>query len=89
MTSKSLEDTQAELANANRLIGDYRWQLGHNRLPADERYQRDPVFRALVDTMVYTITRSNYTPTELREAAMLAAVIHENSRLMEYVVIPE
>ena len=75
--SKSLENMQGELNNANRLIEDYRWQLGHNRLPASERYQRDPVFRALVDAMVYHVRKGEFTPTELREASILAATIYE------------
>lgn len=48
-----------------------------NRLRPDERYQRDPVFHALVDTLRAALAGGNWTPTELREAAMLAAAAHE------------
>ena len=74
---KTTADMQAELDNANRLLDDYRWQLDHNRLPASERYQRDPVFRALVDAMVYHVRKGEFTPTELREASILAATIYD------------
>jgi len=42
-----------------------------------ERYQNDPEFHTLVDTIFMTIERCQYTPTELREAVMLAAIMHE------------
>lgn len=56
------------------------------RLRAEERYHDDPVFRQLVDVIYHYIDVSNenglqYTPTELREAAMLAAVKWENTHI--------
>jgi hypothetical protein len=51
-----------------------------NRLPAAERYLRDPVFHHLVDTMLAAIQGGVFTPTEIREAAILAATIHERER---------
>lgn len=42
-----------------------------------ERYQRDPVFRALVDTMRSQLRACQVTPSELREAVILAAQMHE------------
>lgn len=44
-----------------------------NSIP-EERYERDPVFRSLVDTMTHFILTAQYTPTELREAALLASI---------------
>ena len=44
-----------------------------NRLSAEERYRRDVQFKALVDTLQNLIHHGQYTPTELREAAVLAA----------------
>ena len=44
-----------------------------NRLPAELRYERDPTFKALVDCLIALISAGNYTPTELREALILAA----------------
>lgn len=43
-----------------------------NRLPALERYQRDPDFHTLVDLLANAIRNASYTPTEVREAAVLA-----------------
>jgi len=54
-------------------------QVESNRLPASERYLRDPAFRNLVDVVEGLIWRAEYTPTELREAVILAA-IHVNIR---------
>lgn len=42
-----------------------------------ERYHEDPVFRALVDLIGCELERGQYTPTEIREAAMLAQLMHE------------
>jgi len=43
-------------------------------LTPEERYRRDTEFKALVDLIYSWIVRCRYTPTEVREAAMLAAV---------------
>jgi hypothetical protein len=43
-----------------------------------ERYQQDPAFHQLVDMMYYHIELANFTPTELREAALLAAIMYAN-----------
>lgn len=51
-----------------------------NRLTPEERYQRDPMFHTLVDTLQSWIMRADYTPTEIREAAMLACIIVEMRR---------
>ncbi len=45
-----------------------------------ERYLRDPHFAAMVDMMVKHIMACDYTPTEIREAAMLAAIIYEERK---------
>jgi hypothetical protein len=50
----------------------------NNRLLAQERYMRDPMFKTLVDQLFHQLSLSNYTPTELREAVMLAAVRYES-----------
>lgn len=47
------------------------------RLTPDERYLRDAAFRMLVDVLESQIETCQYTPTELREAALLAAVHYE------------
>lgn len=42
-----------------------------------ERYQTDPEFRALVDVLASQIYAARYTPTEIREAAIMASTIVE------------
>ena len=42
-----------------------------------ERYMQDPVFHALVQTLRSELAKGAWTPTELREAVMLAATAHE------------
>ena len=46
-----------------------------------ERYQNDNNFRVLVDTMVANIHRCNYTPSEMREAALLACIIYDEQKV--------
>ena len=48
-----------------------------NRLPAEDRYMRDPLFHTLVESLYVIIKNGEMTPTEVREAAMLAAVKYE------------
>ncbi len=48
-----------------------------NRLSPRERYDRDHQFRQLVMLLEHSIHDCEYTPTEIREAAMLAAVLYE------------
>lgn len=50
---------------------------GANRLTPDERYVRDAMFHHLVDYLRASIEQAQYTPTELREAVILAATHHE------------
>lgn len=48
------------------------------RIPVHERYREDPQFHMLVDMLrSWIIQNPEITPTELREAVMLAASIHE------------
>jgi hypothetical protein len=42
-----------------------------------ERYQTDSHFHAMVDMMLAAIKQARFTPTEIREAAMLAQIIYE------------
>lgn len=46
-----------------------------------DRYQNDPKFHALVDMMHAAIDRADFTPTEIREAAMLAQIIYEERHI--------
>jgi hypothetical protein len=51
-----------------------------SRLSVEDRYKGDPVFYALVNMLRVALEQNDYTPTELREACMLAATIHENQQ---------
>lgn len=46
-----------------------------------DRYQTDPAFKALVDMMVGHIQTCQYTPSEMREAAILASIIYEEHNI--------
>jgi len=51
------------------------------------RYDTDAEFRTLVDLLASQIIQARYTPTEIREAAILASTIVE-SRVMRPMFIP-
>jgi hypothetical protein len=51
----------------------------------EERYQSDPVFHHLVDTMQVFIQEHQITPSELREAALLAAIKYELRNTRTYI----
>lgn len=45
-----------------------------NRMDVLERFDRDPAFRALVDMLTaWLLQHRDFTPSEMREAAMCAA----------------
>jgi len=45
-----------------------------------ERYLNDPIFHAVVNQMRGLISSARLTPSEVREAAMLACIIEEEYR---------
>lgn len=53
-----------------------------------DRYQHDAAFKALVDMMVAHIQDCKYTPSEMREAAILASIMYEehNVRYMPFLI---
>lgn len=55
-------------------------------LDVRERYLRDPVFHHMVQTLLAAIRGGNYTPSEVREAAMLAQVIYEQETIRPLLV---
>ena len=61
-----------------------------NRMDVVDRVQRDPAFRALVQMLTaYLIDHPDFTPTELREAAMMAAsdvewMVNKQKRKFEF-----
>ncbi len=52
------------------------------RTPED-RYYTDVKFKALVDALAHYVYRAEYTPSEVREAAMLACIHYEHSRMRD------
>lgn len=44
----------------------------------ENRYLRDPAFRALTDMMEQFIHNCQYSPSEMREAALLSAIHYES-----------
>ena len=54
-----------------------------------ERYYQDPDFRALVDMMVSYIATCKYTPSEMREASLLACIKWESIKPPEITVRKE
>lgn len=48
-----------------------------------ERYQSDNQFKVLVDIMVAHIHQCHYTPSEMREAALLASIIYEEHNIVQ------
>jgi len=73
VTYEEIAQAAAELEERNRGLNE-----PNNRLSVEERYRRDPVFRTLVDMMHAHLHQwTSYTPTELREAVILAATMHE------------
>jgi len=46
-----------------------------------DKYQHDPHFKSLVDIMVSNIQAFHFTPSEMREAAMLASIIYEEHNI--------
>ena len=44
---------------------------------ARDRYLTDGNYKRLVDTLEYLIHSSQFTPSEMREAAILASINHE------------
>ena len=41
-----------------------------------EKYQNDNAYRLLVDTMVAQIIDAKFTPSEMREASLLASIMY-------------
>lgn len=49
-----------------------------------ERYNSDPTFHTLVDMMVAFIFDAKFTPSEMREAAILASIIYEQESMHRF-----
>lgn len=51
-----------------------------------EKYYHDPHYRAFVDTLVSYIHQAKYTPSEVREAAILACIIYEENNIHKHLI---
>lgn len=63
-------------------------EIARHFSPVHERYHRDPAFRQLVDVLELQIRQLKLTPTEVREAAVLACVHYEQHTYRRTYVIP-
>lgn len=52
----------------------------------EHRYLNDPEFHALVDMMLSYIVRCQYTPSEMREASMMACIKWETIKPREITI---
>lgn len=52
-----------------------------------DRYHNDPMFKILVDMLYFHIEQAKFTPTEIREAAMLAQIIYEERHLKSHIIL--
>ena len=53
----------------------------------NEKYENDPSYRHVVDMMTELINQAEFTPSEIREACMLACIRHELYRRIRLGVI--
>ena len=53
----------------------------------NEKYENDLAYRQLVDMLTGLIHQAEFTPSEIREACMLACIRHEHYRRIRPVVI--
>ena len=47
----------------------------------EEKYQNDASYKMLVDWMIAHIENCQFTPSEMREAAMLASILYEQMHI--------
>lgn len=66
---------------ARRLLVEERNEERRPMLSPEARYQRDPMFRTIVDSLELMLADAIMTGTEIREAAILAAIHYEMRRL--------
>lgn len=54
-----------------------------------DKYLTDNHYKVLVESMVNQIEQCNYTPSEMREAAILASIMYEERHIRYTTVINE
>ena len=52
------------------------------------RYTHDPMIKRFVDSLEHSIYELKFTPSEIRECAMLAAIHYEQRRTEQYIMPP-
>jgi hypothetical protein len=60
-------------------------------MTGEQRYFHDPAFKYLVDFMLQAIIDHKFTPSEMRDAAMVASIKYEMThtrRLMDAYTMP-
>ena len=60
-----------------------------DKLTPEQRYGRDVEFHTLVDTIYSLIEQSQFTPTELREAVILACTMYEMRHCKSIFFVPQ
>ena len=51
------------------------------------KYMSDPIFHAIVEMMYAGIAKMDYSPTELRQAAMFAAIKFEQENVRHSMIV--
>ena len=52
-----------------------------------DKYNNDPMFHTMVDHMVSFVQSCQFSPSEMREAAMLASIIYEEHNYSSMVYV--
>ena len=58
--------------------------MSDTRQSARERYFTDSIYKNIVDTMTHMLNTAQLTPSEMREAAILASINYENLRIRSF-----
>lgn len=51
----------------------------------EEKFNNDPDYRRLVDTLESLIAKAQFTPSEIREAAIFACIRYETRRQLSHI----
>lgn len=51
-----------------------------------EKYRNDPAYRQIVNTIEHCLEYGQFTPSEIREACMLACINYEMRRVRTYFI---
>ncbi|MFA6309820.1 MAG: hypothetical protein WC677_08865 [Clostridia bacterium] len=51
-----------------------------------DKYLNDVKYKMLVDMMIASIDDCNYTPSEMREASVLASILYEERHIRRYCI---